>query len=461
MTADGLLALTDRKAERATLGAMLIDPDAIQNVADMLQPSDYYDERYRHTYEAIRALYAEGGRVDYLTVCNRLEANGHLKEIGGAASLTGLINDTPTSVNVAHYAKIINRLGTLRRLVQVAQSIAEVAYKANGSRIDEVFDRVQRLVDAVTPAASDDAVMLWLDSLERFVLWQLDRVEREVAVEAGNAKAGAVFPWAALRRFDLDIEPGMVCIVAADSSVGKTTFMECCAEYWARLGLKVVFFHLELSHQVMLDRRMVRLAGVTMAELKAGLMDHRTQAATRQMESYSGSIHYVHCPGWTAQRIASTARQLAAKGECDVVIIDYLQKLRLTGTWGHNKAQALGEAMETVKTHIAEQLGIPTMIASQTNRAASYASRKTGDHIRDSGEPQEKANIVLVLDRPILDDDLRDVSGAVVANEGQRSPVMTVRVDKNTLGETGDTELVMNGARYLILDKQQREGLII
>jgi replicative DNA helicase len=449
----GLDKLINIDSERAVIGSCLIDPDAILQVADVLLADDFHDERWRHTYEAIYSLYEQQARIDYLTICTRLEDQGHLRAVGGAAALTGLVEATPTSLNVASYASIVHRLATLRRLVSTAGKIAALAYSAGGEQLDAVLTQAQRLIDAVTPEMSDDAVLLWLDSIERFVLWQLERNEKQADVEAGKLPS-ADFPWQALQRFRLKLRPGLLGIVAAGSSIGKTTFLECCAEYWARQGLSVAFFHCELSHQLMLERRGVRLSGVPLEEIERGVLDRRVQVVTEMMREYAGRVTYVHCPGWTAQRVAAKARQLAAKGLCDVGIVDYLQKLYLMRRRGQNKADDLGDAVEMLKV-LAEQLGIPVLLASQFNRGSRGAARKTGDFIRGSGEPHEKANVVITLDREILDAPIYDEAGHKVAEIGQRSPVVQVRVDKNTLGPTGDTQLMMNPERFLILDVAQ------
>jgi replicative DNA helicase len=266
-------------------------------------------------------------------------------------------------------------------------------------------------------------------------------------------------PWRGMERFNVRLRPGTMAILAAGSSVGKTTFLECCAEFWARQGYQVAFFHLELSHQLMLDRRAARLTGIPMHQIEDGILDARINDALATLYKYPGGINYVHCPGWSASRIATYARQLRNKGRCDVAIVDYLQKMHLAFKPGINKADALGDAVETLKT-AAELLEIPMLLASQFNRAAQFSDRKTGDYIRGSGEPHEKGNVVITLDRDILNEDMHDGAGRVVAESGSRSPVLKVRVDKNTSGPIGDTELIMNAARLLVLDAA-REELIL
>jgi replicative DNA helicase len=433
--------LIDRNAERAVNGAILIDQDAMLHVADVLTPDAFYNERARWVYGAALSLYQKQEPIDVLTMCGELERNKHLTEIGGAAYLTELITSTPTSMNVGTYAATVSRLATLRKLIKIAGDIAGLAYKANGERTEEILDKVRGLVDSVTPMSSTEDVLLWLDSLERFCQGQLARSDQAADREAGNARPALTLPWDAFGRFKIKLRPGTLAIVVADSSVGKTTFMECCAEWWARKGHRVAFFHLELSHQMMLDRRMCRLSGVPIDQIENGLLNYDTERATRQMQGYSGGITYVHCPGWSARAIATKARQLHAKDLCDVSIVDYLQKLRLYRPRGATEENGLSDAAEVLK-NTGEQLGNAWMIGSQVNRKADGALRIRGSHIRGSGGVPAKGNITITLNRD-LD-----------SETGELSSLMAVRVDKNTMGPTGDTQLAIKGERFLITDVQ-------
>lgn len=448
--------LQDQSAERAVIGAILINASALLDVGVVLSPLDFHDEAHQWIYQAMTDLQTEQASLDYLTIADKLHQTGRLAAIGGSAYLTELISETPTSMHAARYAQIVYRLATLRRLMGASAQIAKLAYTSGNEKIDQVFTRARGLLDAATPMQSDDAVLLWLDSLDGFYNGQLERCSELDAIEAGTAPARVSFPWKAVSRFIRYLRPGMLATIAAESSVGKTVAMECCAEFWARQGLRVVFFHLELSHRFMLDRRMARHSGERLEVIESGQVTDAMKNADLAMREWSGAIHYVHCPGWSASQVVQKARQLRGRGQCDVMIVDYLQKLRLGYRSGQNKADALGNAIEGTKNGL-EQMGIPGLIGSQFNRQARGQGRKTGGLIRGSGEVEEKSNVVLTLDREILDNDMHGPAGNVIAKVGERSPVVKVRVDKNTAGPTGDCELVMNGARFMMLDKQEGE----
>lgn len=439
--------LIDIGAEQAVLGAFLIDPDSLTDIMDDLAVIDFHDEGHQLIYRSLCDLRHEGTQADYLMLSRRIGQDNWPKlgtnGIRGNAYLTWLINQTPTAMNAHKYATIVSRLSTLRRLMSAAGDIAKLAYQANGDRLDDVFARARALVDRIMPARSDDAVLLWLDSLDVFFNIQIERNAEQLAIEAGEQPSRIDFPFHALKRFVNHIREGMLVGVASESGVGKTSFFETLAEYWAsRLGLNVAFFHAELSHQVMLDRRMARQSGVPMADIENGMICNAMGLATERMRQWPGGIHYIHCPGWTVQRITNQARMLHDRGMCDVAIIDYLQKIRRVFQQGWNLAQVVGGQVEALKT-CGEQLGIPVAVGSQFNRTTKGKAIKTSDDIRDTGELEEKTNIMITLDRP-LDE-----------TTGQRTPIATVRVDKNTNGPTGTSVLAFNGPRYLFADLHQ------
>jgi replicative DNA helicase len=433
--------LTREDAEQAVLGALLIDGSAIADIATILRPEQVYDEANRAIYQAMCDLYSERTDIDVITVADRLD--GHLASVGGSAYLTELTLSVPMLYSPIQYARIVSRMATLRQLVSVGARIVQMAHNNHNGQIDDVFSQVQRLVDSAMPMASDKALLLWRDSLDAFFQQQLDRCAELDLIERGEAIPRATFPWQAIGRYVDYLREGMLCVIAADSSVGKTTAMECCAEHWAKAGLHVAFFHLELSHRFMLDRRMVRHSGELMKTVSSGSMTARMRDADGRLRKWPGAVHYIHCPGWSAHRVVQKARQMYNRGLADVVIVDYLQKLALGRKRGENKADAIGNSIEGQKVG-AEQMGIPWILGSQL----SYEG-----HLRGSKEIEDKSNVVMFLERPLLTAPACDENGNVIAEVGQRSPQVKVHITKNTAGPTGDTELVMNAARFLMLDK--------
>lgn len=114
------------EAERAVLGSLLIDPDAILKIANFLRAEDFYRERHAWLYAAMMGLHERREPLDFVTVVDELERRGYLEEIGGPAYVTDLVASTPSAMYVDHYARIVERTALLRRLISAAGQIAEL-----------------------------------------------------------------------------------------------------------------------------------------------------------------------------------------------------------------------------------------------------------------------------------------------------------------------------------------------
>jgi replicative DNA helicase len=430
-----------------------VDPDILLKLVGTLSPSDFTNERARWVYEAAVSLYEQQQPIDWLTMVGVLKRENRLGAVGGAAFLTELIQATPTALHAERYAETLMRLSTLRSLAGVAQETMKLACNANGESAGEIVEQVRGLLDGISPTMSDEDVLLWRDSIDQFVHVQMARAAQQADPQSG--RRWLTLPWEnTFRRFKLRIRPGTLALIVGGSSIGKTTFMENCAEQWALQGLQVAYFHLELSTQFMLDRRTCRLARVDLETVEDGLYNESVEHAKRRMESYKGAIHYIHCPAWSARQIVAKARELHAKGLCDILIGDYFQKMRLWVPKGFNKQDGYADGIEVLK-NCCEQLRLYGMAGSQVNKKAHEAGRVTAAHVRGTGEADEKANITLVLNRDILPNDIND--GEYEA--GERSPIMDVRIDKNTGGKTGETKLFIKGEHYLITEIREETYL--
>jgi len=194
---DPLEHLTNRDAEQAVIGSLLLSPDAIMSISDRLRPEDFYYDKARYVYGAALTLWREDRPIDHLTLASQLQSAQQLDDVGGVAYMTELMLATPTSYNVQQYAKIVSDLATLRGLVRVAGDIAKLAYNNDNANIAAVMEKARALVDGVTPMTSTDDVLLWLDSLEQFVLGQLERNSAQIEIDQKLRNPPLEFPWKA------------------------------------------------------------------------------------------------------------------------------------------------------------------------------------------------------------------------------------------------------------------------
>lgn len=291
-------------------------------------------------------------------------------------------------------------------------------------------------------AGNGNARLTWEESFELY-----ERILEEraalAALPEGERKV-FTWPWSTWNRLIDPLEPGMLAVLAAGDGVGKTIYAENIAEHWAKQGRRVAFLHFELNRAIMLDRRAVRHTGIPRRTLKDGVLTTTERVnvnrAHDRLKDWPGGITYVHTPGWTMERALGEIRSLMDDGLCDMFVVDYLEKaaasLRQQRAFGTNIYAREADDVELLKT-FSETVGIPCLLLAQMNKAGKGERFEDLDRtaIRGAGEKTEKANVVVLLHR-----------------ENAESQMVKVRVDKNTLGPTGNFEQVMETARFNVAD---------
>ena len=417
---DGLPCSPD--AEAAVLGAMLIDTDAILTLRAELEPADFVHPGHIALYEAMLALAQVGSRSDLVTLGEELDRRGTNKTVGGPAYLAGLIASTPSSIHAVHYARLVRRCRVQRDVIAASTVTVKAAYQ-QGMPVEQTIAEARSRLLAAERLLNRGAAGL---DMRRSLDWYLDVLQRR---HEDRDKPKLQFPWRELSDLMPYLDAGTLVGIVAEPGVGKTAFLECCAEYWVQHGWKVAFFHYEWSDQGMLDRRMQRHSGVPIKTLQLGAQLTETEwaavlSASTRMEAWPGQLMYFHCPGWPASRVLGAAGSLLESEGVDVVIVDYLNKMPVRETGGLlNAAQARGQDIENFKVFL-EETGTVGLMAAQFNMAAKHARRRSLADVRDTAELDDKANVGIVIDRPL------DASGS-------RESAATFRVTKCNSGRDG------------------------
>jgi replicative DNA helicase len=434
------------EAEQAVIGSIIIDPDATYRVMETgLTPAHFFNQQLGWVYEAAQTLTLKRSPIDITILGNRLESvvdhNGRnrLELIGGMGQLAALISAPSSSVHAAHYARIVVDTARRRNLLSATAVIAEMAGSHDGD-IDELMASASRVfLPAVSVEGQRSHVYGTENTLLGYLTLQQERAERLNR----DPEALLITGFPDLDNILGDLLPGYLHVIVARSSVGKTMYMECAAETNAKRGKKVAFYHLELGHEMMLDRMMARHAQVPIRELRRGEGTDAVAQAVDSIIPWFQNMTFIHCPGWSAERIAADIQRLTARGECDLAIIDYLQKIALpSGRMGLNAAMLYGLMAETLKT-AAETCEVPIILGSQVSRdfKGREDRRPHMEDIRNSGEIEEKANQIVILHRP------EERNERARMGDVER---LEVTVEKNTGGGIGQVELAHVIGRYLL-----------
>lgn len=364
-----------------------------------LEPEDFRDDRWRAVFTAIKTLFGRRKRPTWTNLCHQLQDDGTFGLVGGASEVTRLANAGPSYVTLPDMAESILSNSTRRQILVASGKAAQVALTSQDAST-AVEEAQVILREAQARRRGDDSVVRHRDT-QGFVYDAVDELYRQA--QAGTLRAPDT-PWEEVNRMIGSFRAGHLFVLAGYPSHGKSTVMEMIAEHNARNGFQVAFFHLEHGTRWMLFKRVMRMTGAHVYELERGMHMEEALAAEQEVREWPGGVHYVHCPGWTAEQIAQTMTEMRDEGLCDLACTDYLQKLRLASDKGWNLASLVGQAVEVLKT-AGERLGIPNLVGSQLNRAGRNTGGKPRlQHLRSSGEIEEKANHVLFLWREIMDD---------------------------------------------------------
>ncbi len=429
------------EAEEAVLGSLLIDPAfAYVTVTPILKPDDFYVHKNAWMYDAIHSLNQRSVRPDYVTLCDELERQGRLEEIGGAAYLTHLINVVPSALRVEAYAHIVEQAAIRRRLIQAASEVAQLAY-------DEELD-----VDVVQTRSEEAVLNTRHDSGEDHDISALVNdlfAEAEEWMEHPTDMPGLPTGIRPLDEMLGGLQTGLY-LLAARPSMGKTALALQIASNVAAMGGRVMIFTLEMSPAQLAQRLTCSWAGVSQRDLTRGALNRENYARFVQT---AGEVHEwpvsVHTGDVTAGVVRAKVQREQLRGDVALVIVDYLGLMSSDQTVETRNLELGGIGRGLLRA--AKALDVPIVAIHQLNRGVDNRADKRPllSDLRESGQLEEHADVALMLYREGYYDDA-----------SFRANVMEVWVRKNRLGgPAGERcELFWQGAYMRCCELEKEEG---
>ncbi len=419
------------EAEEAVLGSLLIDPDAIIKVASFLESDDFYREKNGWMYQAILDLHERREPADFVTLVDELERRNQLQQIGGTAYVTSLINSVPTAIHVEHYAHIVERAATLRRLIGVAGQIAALAYE-EAEDVGEVVDRAEQLIFDVSERRIRRDLMP-VRQIMHGVVDRLDYLHRHrgelLGVPSGFAKLDKLL--GGFQKSDL-------VILASRPGVGKTSLaLNVAVNATKRYGQRVAFFSLEMSGEQLVQRLLASETGIDQQKLRLGeIAEDEWPILMEAAGVLSETLLFIDdTPAVSALELRTKARRLQAEHGLDMVIVDYLQLMRSEGR-SENRVQEISYITRSLKS-LARELEVPLLALSQLSRAAESRSdhRPILSDLRESGSIEQDADIVMFIYREDM-----------VKENTERKNIADVIVAKHRNGPTDTVPLYFDKA---------------
>ncbi len=418
----------------ALLGSIMLRPDAIYEVMDIVTPLSFYFEKHRTIFEAMLELFGKHQPIDLLSLSSRLKEKDLLERIGGTTFLTELTAAVPSSANIKHYAEIVMKKFMMRQLIDASEHLSHLGFNEAGE-LEEILDEAEKKVFDITERFAGTARFkelnpLLIESFERFE--KLSSAEHELR--------GVPTGFKCLDDILGGFQNSDLIILAARPSVGKTAFaLDVARRIASEHKIPVGIFSLEMSADQLVDRIVAAQSKTDASVIRKGV---RTQTGTWREDVFKNirdalddlsrtPIYIDDQPGNTIMKMRSAARKLKIEKGLKLLVVDYLQLMSPSSARANDSTvQQVTEISRGLK-HLARELNIPVIALSQLSRNIETRGGKPKlSDLRDSGSIEQDADLVMFIHQN--DEDIRDESGKM--REVQRKELIIAKHRNGPLG---------------------------
>ncbi len=385
----------DAVAEQAVLGAMFLDYDAATIALEVLTEESFYNPDHRMVFAAAQDLYQKAQPIDVVTVKNKLTEKGQFEQIGGLPFLATLSTAVGSSVNMRHYATIVEEKAVLRRLIRTAGEISGLSYEGKES-IDFIMDHAEKgIFDIMQNRHTEEfhhVKDIAVDSIERI----------EAIYQSKGKLTGVSTGFSDFDNKTAGLQKSDLILIAARPSMGKTAFaLNIIQNSALRSNASVAVFSLEMNREQLFNRMLCSEAMVDAQKLRTGdLNDQDWIELTKAIGPLSqASIYIDDTPGISVMEIRAKCRRLKIEKGLDMVVIDYLQLMTGNGKTD-SRQQEISEISRSLKA-LAREIEAPVIALSQLSRACEQRSdhRPILSDLRESGAIEQDADVVSFLFR--------------------------------------------------------------
>ena len=383
------------EAEKCVLGAVLINNQAFNAAAEVIDAHDFFRDAHRRIFEKMVALSDRSEPVDLVTLKDELVRSNELDEVGGPAYISALTDGVPRSANIEYYAKIVKEKSTLRRLIQSANEVLVRAYDAEEDA-DDLLDAAERSIFQIAEHRLR-AGFVPLGELVDTGYQIIERLQQHRGLVTGVPSG-----FKDLDEMTSGFQKADLVIVAARPSMGKTSFvMNVALNCAVEAGKVVGVFSLEMSKEQLFMRMLTSEARVDAHRFRGGFLGEQDYA--RLVEAFArlhdAKVFIDDSPGVGILEMRAKARRLKLEHGLDLLIIDYIQLMQGRGKFD-NRQQEIAAISRSLKI-LAKELDVPIVALSQLSRAPEAR----GDHrpqlsdLRESGALEQDADVVIFIFR--------------------------------------------------------------
>ena len=429
-------------AEKAILGAMLIDNSYVNLVFSTLKSDDFYSNSHKLISASISNLVEQGSKADIVTVCDELEKQGKLKIVGGISYVSSLVDEVPENINVSEYIRIVKDNSSLREIIRASYEVIENS-TGNDADVESILGKLH---DNIISISSERLKGGFVDtgSLTPIVLEKIEQIQKRG--ESLGIKTGFI---------DLDeITSGFhnseLIVIAARPSMGKTAIaLNIALNMALKQDKSVGFFTIEMDRTQILMRMLAVDAKISLKSLRSG-KPRLTQEDWGKLELSAtaiskSKIFIDDSAPISIIELKTRARRLKSEKKLDIIFVDYLQLIELSKDMdrkNYTLAQQIGKISAALKS-LAKELEIPVVALAQLNRAPEHrgTSKKKGgsesgipryqlSDLRESGNIEQDADLIIFLHRQ-----------EQIDHDTERKGIADLIIAKQRNGPTGRIEL--------------------
>ena len=383
------------EAERCVLGAILIQNDAFNQAAELIDAGDFFRDAHRRIFDKMVDLNERGEAIDLVTLKNELERSGSLDSVGGPAYIAGLVDGVPRSSHVDYYADIVKEKSTRRKIIFAANEILDTAYSSEGGA-DAVLEQAEKALFRI----ADDSVHTGFVALHDLLEASYTTLDK---LQAGEGDvSGVPSGFVDLDKLTRGFQPSDLVLVAARPSMGKTALVLNIAQHLGvQTDMTVGVFSLEMASHQLVMRMLTTEAGIDSHKFRSGFLGERDYGALSEaMTRLAGASVFIDdSPSIGVLEMRAKARRLKAEHGLHLLVIDYLQLMTGRGRFD-NRTQELASISRSLKG-LAKDLDVPVLALSQLSRAPESRSdrRPQLSDLRESGALEQDADLVLFIFR--------------------------------------------------------------
>lgn len=409
------------EAEQSVLGAIILDPEKIREVANVIHAEDFYLEQHRAIYEAMRELFLSNNTIDIVTLIDELVKSGTYDDAGGKNYVAILAQSVPSIANLPDYLRIIKDKALLRKLIEASGEISRLAYAAEGDTSD-ILDRSEQLIFNIAEKRETKGLVPIKDVIISNYK-HLDDLQKN-----GVDALGTPTYFSDLDKHLIGMGKSDLIIVAARPGVGKTSFcLNIATNVAVRTKKKVVVFSLEMSCEQLAQRMLSSEALIDATKFRMGNFteDEWVKLARAAGVLSETNILLDDTANISVSEMKSKLRRVDDLG---LVVVDYLGLMK-SDKKTDNRVNEVSEISRNLKL-MAKELNVPVIVCSQLSRGPEKTDKPPMlSDLRDSGAIEQDADIVMFLSRDYYQ------------NDPDMQNVATCNIAKNRHGSMGKVDL--------------------